>query len=113
MHEGVNLLKKVVNESCSATSKTPYRIQSDLSYDLRVERYSNLRGRYMYIATRRTRLEAREAGFLLYNINNRQTNKNTLRFNLRAIFQSPNKIRSAEYLLSCLQKWNLFLICQL
>ena len=40
MHEGVNLLKKVFNESCSATSKTPYRIQSDLSYDLRVERYS-------------------------------------------------------------------------
>ena len=39
-HEGVNLLKKVFNESCSATSKTPYRIQSDLSYDLRVERYS-------------------------------------------------------------------------
>ncbi len=40
MHEGVNLLKTVCNESCSATSKTPYRIQSDLSYDLRVERYS-------------------------------------------------------------------------
>ena len=40
MHEGVNLLKKAFNESCSATSKTPYRIQSDLSYDLRVERYS-------------------------------------------------------------------------
>ena len=40
MHEGVNLLKKVFNESCSVTSKTPYRIQSDFSYDLQVERYS-------------------------------------------------------------------------
>ena len=73
MHEGVNLWKKVFNESFSATSKTPKRIQSDLSYDLRQERYSNLRGHSMYIAvvctmyiaTRRARLEAREAGFLV------------------------------------------------
>ena len=34
-HEGVDILKKVYNKSCSATSKTPWRIQSDLSYDLR------------------------------------------------------------------------------
>ncbi len=38
--EGVDLLKKVFNESFSATSKTPWRIKSDLSYDLRQERYS-------------------------------------------------------------------------
>ena len=31
-HEGVNLLKKVFNESCS---KTPQRVQSDLIYNLR------------------------------------------------------------------------------
>ena len=44
-HERVDLLKKVFNESFSAPSKTPWRIQSDLGYDLRVERYmSDLRG---------------------------------------------------------------------
>ena len=36
---GVDILKKVFNKSCSATSKTPWQIQSDLSYDLRVKRY--------------------------------------------------------------------------
>ena len=51
-HEGVDLLKKVVNESFSAPSKTPWRIQSDLSHDLRLERYSDLRGHSMYITTR-------------------------------------------------------------
>ena len=30
--------------------------------------YSDLRGHSMYIATRRARLEAREAGFLVYQI---------------------------------------------
>ena len=66
-HEGVDLLKKVINENCSATSKTPWRLQSDLSYDLRQERYmSDLWGHSMYIATRRARLEAREAGFLVW-----------------------------------------------
>ena len=64
-HEGVDLLKRVFNESFSAPSKTPWRIQSDLSYDLRLERYSDLRGHSMYIATRRARLEARGAGFLV------------------------------------------------
>jgi hypothetical protein len=48
-------LKKVFNESCSATSKIPWRVQSDLSYELRVERYSDLRGHcirlYGYVAT--------------------------------------------------------------
>ena len=34
-HEGVDLLKKVLNESFSAPSKTPWRVQSDSSYDLR------------------------------------------------------------------------------
>ena len=34
-HEGVDLLKKVFNKSFSTTSKTPWRVQSDLSYDLR------------------------------------------------------------------------------
>ena len=67
-HEGVDLLKRVFNESFSAPSKTPWRIQSDLSYDLRLERYSDLRGHSMYIATRRARLEAREAGFLVCTI---------------------------------------------
>ena len=44
-HEGVDLLKKVFNESFSALSKTPWRIQSDLVYNLHVERYmSDLRG---------------------------------------------------------------------
>ena len=44
-HEGVDLLKRVFNESFSAPSKTPWRIQSDLGYDLRVERYmSDLQG---------------------------------------------------------------------
>ena len=33
-HERVDLLKKVFNESFSATSKTPQKLQSDLSYDL-------------------------------------------------------------------------------
>ena len=66
MHEGVNLWKKVFNESFSATSKTPWRIQSDLIYDLRQERYSDLRGHSMYIATRCARLEARGAGFLVH-----------------------------------------------
>ena len=67
-------MKKVLDESFSAPSKTPWRIQSDLGYDLRVERYSDLRGHSMYIATamyiatRRTRLEAREAGFLVVHI---------------------------------------------
>ena len=46
-HEGVDLLKKVLNESFSAPSKTPWRIQSYLGYDLRVERYSDLRGHSM------------------------------------------------------------------
>ena len=63
-------MKRVFNESFSAPSKTPWRIQSDLSYDLRLERYSDLRGHSMYIATRRARLEARGAGFLVYNIAN-------------------------------------------
>jgi hypothetical protein len=36
-HEGVDLLKKVFNISFSATSKTPWRVQSDLSYSLRVK----------------------------------------------------------------------------
>ena len=67
-HEGVDLLEKVFNESFSASSKTPWRIQSDLGYDLRVERYSDLRGHSMYIATRHAHLEAREAGFLVLNI---------------------------------------------
>ena len=58
-------MKRVFNESFSAPSKTPWRIQSDLSYDLRLERYSDLRGHSMYIATRRARLEARGAGFLV------------------------------------------------
>ena len=49
MHEGVNLWKKVFNESFSATSKTTWQIQSDLSYELRQERYSDLRGHSMYI----------------------------------------------------------------
>ena len=57
-HEGVDLLKRVFNESFSAPSKTPWRIQSDLSYDLRLERYSDLRGHSMYIATRQAHLEA-------------------------------------------------------
>ena len=35
-----------------STSKNPKRIQSDLSYDLRQERYSDLWGHSMYIATR-------------------------------------------------------------
>ena len=55
------------------TLKTPWRVQSDLSYDLRKERYSDLRGHFMYIiatamyiATRRAGLEAREAGFLVH-----------------------------------------------
>ena len=61
----LNLLKRVFNESFSAPSKTPWRIQSDLSYDLRLERYSDLRGHSMYIATRRAHLEARGAGFLV------------------------------------------------
>ena len=70
-HEGVDLLKRVFNESFSAPSKTPWRIQLDLSYDLRLERYSDLRGHSMYIATRRAHLEARGAGFLvLYNLDN-------------------------------------------
>ena len=56
IHEGVNLWKKVFNESFSATSKTPQRIQSDLSYDLRQERYSDLRGHSMYIAVVCTQL---------------------------------------------------------
>jgi hypothetical protein len=38
-HEGVDLLKKVFNKSFSTTSKTPKRVQSDLSYNLRVESY--------------------------------------------------------------------------
>ena len=38
-HEGVDLLKKVFNESFSTISKTPQRIQSDLSYNLRVESF--------------------------------------------------------------------------
>jgi hypothetical protein len=38
-HEGVDLLEKVFNKSCSTTSKPPYRIQSDLSYNLRLESY--------------------------------------------------------------------------
>ena len=59
-------MKRVFNESFSAPSKTPWRIQSDLSYDLRLERYSDLRGHSMYIATRRARLEARGAGFLVH-----------------------------------------------
>ena len=62
----LNLLKRVFNESISAPSKTPWRIQSDLSYDLRLERYSDLRGHSMYIATRRAHLEARGAGFLVF-----------------------------------------------
>ena len=41
--------KKVFNESFSATSKTTWQIQSDLSYELRQERYSDLRGHSMYI----------------------------------------------------------------
>ena len=44
-HERVDLLKKVFNESFSAPSKTPWRIQSNLGYNLWVERCtSNLRG---------------------------------------------------------------------
>ena len=65
-------MKRVFNESFSAPLKTPWRIQSDLSYDLRLERYSDLRGHSMYIATRRARLEAREAGFLVLYILNIQ-----------------------------------------
>jgi hypothetical protein len=35
-HEGVDLLKRrIFNESFSAPSKTPWQVQSDLSYDLR------------------------------------------------------------------------------
>ena len=59
-------MKRVFNESFSAPSKTPWQVQSDLSYDLRLERYSDLRGHSMYIATRRAHLEAREAGFLVH-----------------------------------------------
>ena len=43
-------------KSCSTTSKTSQRIQSDLSYDLRQERYSDLRGHSMYIAVVFTQL---------------------------------------------------------
>jgi hypothetical protein len=38
-HEGVDLLKKGFNKSFSTTSKTPNRVQSDLSYNLRVNSY--------------------------------------------------------------------------
>ena len=38
-YEGVDLLKKVFDKSFSATSKTPWRVQSDLSYSLRVKSY--------------------------------------------------------------------------
>ena len=38
-HEEVDLMKKMFNKSCSTSSKTPYRVQSDLSYNLRVESY--------------------------------------------------------------------------
>jgi hypothetical protein len=38
-HEGVALLKKVFYKSFLTTSKTPNWIQSDLSYNLRVESY--------------------------------------------------------------------------
>ena len=38
-HEGIDLLKKVLNKSFSTTSNTLKRVQSDLSYDLRVESY--------------------------------------------------------------------------
>ena len=36
-YEGVDLLKKVFDKSFSATSKTPYRVQSDMSYNFRVK----------------------------------------------------------------------------
>ena len=39
LHEGVTLLKKVSNKSCSTTSLTPWRVQSYLSYNPRVDRY--------------------------------------------------------------------------
>ena len=74
-HEGVNLLNKVFNESCSATSKP--RVQSDLNYNLRVKRYSNLRGHCirLYVAAAQKHAhsanESREAGdpsvYNLYN----------------------------------------------
>ena len=35
----VDVLKKLFNKSFSTTSKTPKRVQSDLSYNLRVESY--------------------------------------------------------------------------
>jgi hypothetical protein len=38
-HEGVDVLKKKFNKSFSTTSKTPKRVQSDLSYNLRVKSY--------------------------------------------------------------------------
>ena len=38
-HEKVDSLKKVFNKSFSTTSKTPKWIQSDWSYNLRVESY--------------------------------------------------------------------------
>ena len=38
-HEKVDLLKKVFNKSFLTTSKIPKQVQSDLSYNLRVETY--------------------------------------------------------------------------
>jgi hypothetical protein len=39
LHEGADLLEKVFYKSFLTTSKTPKRVQSDLSYNLREESY--------------------------------------------------------------------------